>query len=56
MVNTERSAMFEVWLRGKRIFYCEDKSCIPAKQDQTSLLNAGYTLFLNGQEIRSMRQ
>lgn len=56
MMNTENRALFEVWRNGKRIFHCEDKSCIPPKEIQKSMLKAGYSLFLSGRNIRSGEQ
>lgn len=44
--------IFEVRRKGKTIFHCEDKNCVPPKEIQHSMQKAGYSLFLNGREIR----
>lgn len=42
--------LFEVRKKGKTYFHCRDKSCVPTREEQKSLLSAGYEIFVNGKK------
>lgn len=44
---------FEVKNRqGKTIFHTESEECIPDKQEQDTLREAGYRIFADGKELK----